>query len=500
MALSRRNMFSLRATASYALFAAAWILLSDQALSYFADTRTLTRFSTLKGLLFIAITALILWVALQNVPNDDSTTLPEDASDSPHPAGLIWGLVLPSVGGLIQWVSGTSPESFAWLLLYPAVFLASWLGGWGAGLLATGLSTLIGWYVFTPPTFSWAIAQPTAVMGIGIFFGMGVLFSLTHEWLRRSQKRAQDNKFEALVEQSLAGIYIVQDGVFRYVNPEFARMMGFDSPEQIAHHLKVIDLIAAEDHHTTQLNLDKHAKDVHLHLRYRAKGRRRDGSAIALEGHGRGIQTSNGPAIIGLAIDVTERLKTEAALRQSEQLLRAVVEGTHDAIFVKDRHGRYLMANQATANILGCTVHDIIGHDDLAVFPPDSAKLLMQRDQAVMDAGRTQSAEEELTTLDGRYWRFLVTKGPMLNDKGEVIGLFGLSRDITEIHEARQTLIQHQEQLEAMVQQRTAELTTARQEAEQLAQVKSEFLANMSHEIRPPPQRCAGLGITGQTS
>ena len=497
MSVSRRKMFSLRATASYAVFATAWILLSDQALSLFADPKTLTQFSTLKGLLFIAITALILWVALQNVPNDDATTLPESPTEATHPLRIAWGVVLPAIGGFIQWISWPEADTFTWLLLYPAVFLASWLGGRIAGLLATALSTLIGWYVFTTPIFSWGIAHPTSALSIGIFFGMGVLFTLTHEWLRRSQQRATDNKFEALVEQSLAGIYIVQDGLFRYVNPEFARIMGFDSPDQIVNHLHVADLIAPEHRETSLRNIQRHQSDMSRHMRYALRGRRRDGSIVDLEVHGRGIQTNTGTAVIGLAIDVSERLKTEAALRQSEQLLRAVVEGTSDAIFIKDKQGRYLMANQATADILGCTVQDILGNDDTTVFAPATAQQLMARDQAILEEGRTQTTEEQLTTLDGADWRFLVTKGPLLDAQGQVVGLFGMSRDITEIHQARLALQHHQEQLEAVVQQRTAELNLARQEAEQLAQVKSEFLANMSHEIRTPLNGVLGLAQLG---
>ncbi|MCC7544640.1 MAG: PAS domain S-box protein [Aquabacterium sp.] len=341
------------------------------------------------------------------------------------------------------------------------------------------------------------MSAPTSALSIGIFFGMGVLFTLTHEWLRRSQQRATDNKFEALVEQSLAGIYIVQDGLFRYVNPEFARIMGYDSPDQIVNNLHVADLIAPEHRETSLRNIQRHLADMNQHMRYALRGRRRDGSIVDLEVHGRGIQTNTGTAVIGLAIDVSERLKTEAALRQSEQLLRAVVEGTSDAIFIKDKQGRYLMANQATADILGCTVQDILGNDDTTVFAPATAQQLMARDQAILEEGRTQTTEEQLTTLDGEDWRFLVTKGPLLDAQGQVVGLFGMSRDITEIHQARLALQHHQEQLEAVVQQRTAELNLARQEAEQLAQVKSEFLANMSHEIRTPLNGVLGLAQLG---
>ncbi|MGE5452884.1 MAG: PAS domain S-box protein [Acidobacteriota bacterium] len=497
MSVSRRQLYSLRATAAYVVFAAAWILLSDQALSLFADPQTLTRFSSLKGLVFIAITALILWAALQNTPNDEDASLPDAVFRAPRAQSLAWGVILPVAAGVVQWAFWPSIEPRSWLLLYPAVFLASVLGGAWAGAMAAVLSTLIGWFVFTIPYWSWQIDRPSAILGVGIFFGMGILFSLTHEWLRRAHERSDDNKFKALVEQSLAGIYIIQDGVFRYANPALAKIMGYDSPDQIINRLPATALVMPDQREQLERNLRRRTEDMAHHMRYSVKGRRRDGSQVELEVHGRGVETHQGPAVIGLAIDVSERLKTEAALRRSEQLFRSVVEGTTDAVFVKDLQGRYLMANRATTEILGCTQDAIIGHDDTEVFPPETARIVMDRDQAIMKGGVTQTTEEYLTTRDGKQWLFLVTKGPMFDDEGQVIGLFGLSRDITEIHEARKALQHHQEQLEATVQQRTAELEAARQEAERLAEVKSSFLANMSHEIRTPLNGVLGLAQIG---
>lgn len=74
MQVTRRQLFSLRATVGYVVFAGAWILLSDRVLETFGDPHTLARYSMLKGLIFVALTAAILWVTLQNAPPKKTST------------------------------------------------------------------------------------------------------------------------------------------------------------------------------------------------------------------------------------------------------------------------------------------------------------------------------------------------------------------------------------------------------------------------------------------
>ena len=104
----------------------------------------------------------------------------------------------------------------------------------------------------------------------------------------------------------------------------------------------------------------------------------------------------------------------------------------------KDLDGRYLMANAGTAAYVGRPVDQIVGYDDTVLFEPDSARRIREGDVAIMAANATSTSEEPLVTQDGKEWLFLVTKGPMHDAHGQVNGLFGLSRDITEIHQARQ--------------------------------------------------------------
>jgi len=136
----------------------------------------------------------------------------------------------------------------------------------------------------------------------------------------------------------------------------------------------------------------------------------------------------------GLAVSVlSERLRqTLAKANAQRMLLDAVVSGTSDAVFVKDVNGRYLMINDAGADMVGKPASDIVGQDDVALFPPDTAKLLVKNDRSVMTSGQNHTHEEPIVTQSGKSIVFLVTKGPIRNPQGHVAGLFGISRDITE--------------------------------------------------------------------
>jgi PAS domain S-box-containing protein len=447
---SPRQRFGLRVTIGYLIFAGAWILLSDKVLALLASKEVLTQYSTLKGLFFVALTALMLWLTLQNVPSD--TPIPWRDEDEPWQFRRValWGIVTPLLATAIQWNFWSSLTPYAWLLLYPAVFVASWLGGWVAGLLATVLCTLIGWYVFVPTMMSWEMPTTMAGLPIGVFFATGVLISLTHEQMRVARRRTDNNKFEALVEQSLAGIYIVQNGQFRYVNPKFAQLLGYETPDALQKGVTVMDLVMPHDAPRAEAYLRERCEALDGAVLHDFAARRRDGSTIDLEIHGRGIQTDTGPAVIGLILDISERRRAEVALQRSEQLLRVVVEGTTDAIFVKDLQGRYLMANPACVKVIGKPLDQVLGQDDRAHFTPETAKRVMAVDQTILQTGGTSTHEEPLTMSDGSQKVYLVTKGPMRDAQQHQVGLFGISRDITEIMTTQQALRDKQLLLDRM--------------------------------------------------
>jgi PAS domain S-box-containing protein len=115
---------------------------------------------------------------------------------------------------------------------------------------------------------------------------------------------------------------------------------------------------------------------------------------------------------------------------RSSALLRSIVDGTTDAVYAKDLQGRYILVNPAMAMGLGIRAEDALGRDDTALLPPDDAAFVIRDDREILQTGETRTYEEAVTDAAGRR-TFLTTKGPILRRDGEVVGLFGISHDIT---------------------------------------------------------------------
>ena len=139
--------------------------------------------------------------------------------------------------------------------------------------------------------------------------------------------------------------------------------------------------------------------------------------------------------------DVTEKVRAEAAPHQDHAMLRAVIEGIDDAIFAKDRSGRYLLVNSAGARRIGRAVEDILGRDDTELFDPETARRIRDDDLRIMREAITLT-REETGQAAGVTRVYLATKWPNRDAQGRIIGVLGISRDVTERLQAEEALRQ----------------------------------------------------------
>ena len=159
----------------------------------------------------------------------------------------------------------------------------------------------------------------------------------------------------------------------------------------------------------------------------------------------------------GLAVytrDITERKRVEQMLAERTELLNGVLEGTTDVIFVKDLNGRMLLANAAFAAAARSTPEQLVGKTDQELFPPDLASAVRQIDQAVI-AGGSPIEFEETIPVAGEPRVFLTLKAPLHDGGGHIVGLLGISRDITDRKRTEERLRRNEERLRLVVESAT---------------------------------------------
>ncbi|HNX52945.1 MAG TPA: PAS domain-containing protein [Pontiellaceae bacterium] len=180
--------------------------------------------------------------------------------------------------------------------------------------------------------------------------------------------------------------------------------------------------------------------------------------------------------LAGISRDITEQVEREEALlqakhaaEQSTAFIKAIFDNLEDSFYYKDRQSRVLGGNRAWVTSRGAkSIDELIGKTDIDLHPAPLGQQLYDNEQRQMAEGEVTRIRERHIRKDGSIGYVEAVKCPMRDEKGEVIGLAGISRDITRQVENEKRLVE------------------AQQEAEAANKAKSAFLAMMSHEIRTP--------------
>lgn len=157
-------------------------------------------------------------------------------------------------------------------------------------------------------------------------------------------------------------------------------------------------------------------------------------------------------AIEAIVTDITERKIAEEALSKERNLLRTVINNLPDGIWTKDLNCRKTLANRANINMMGLKSEaEVLGKDDYELFPKELAEGFMRDDNSVIQTGNPViNREEYVCDEKGQKHFLLTTKLPFLDEKGRMIGLIGISRDITERKKTDDALRESEEKYRAV--------------------------------------------------
>ena len=252
---------------------------------------------------------------------------------------------------------------------------------------------------------------------------------------RTNHKVAELN---SLIEIIPAGVYIGNpSGIFAANSPGLS-LLGFDSMDDLKaryttlhERLQVCDPetrlpIPPEENDFLQALAGRSSSREVLYRNVKTGAERRVHAAAA-------PITENGEVVaaVGVITDITESVRLREELFRSSELLNALIASASDLVYVKDRDGRFLLINPPAAALMNTTPQEALGKRDADFLPPDIVAIIERNDAAVMAGGVTVVNEEPIPMRDGLHI-FLSTKDPLRDANGAVIGLVGLSQDITE--------------------------------------------------------------------
>jgi PAS domain S-box-containing protein len=250
-----------------------------------------------------------------------------------------------------------------------------------------------------------------------------------------------ENIFKVLAEKSVVGIYLIQDGIFKYVNPRFTEIFGFQAEE-------VIDKIGPEAlvlpenwaivDKNIRIRISGKAKSIHYEFRGITKRKK----VIDVEAFGSRTRYQGRPAVIGTLQDITERKRSEELLKQAEEKYRSIFENAVEGIFQTTQDGRVIVANPALAKMLGYDSPDEfkaaltdIKHQ-LYVHPEHRSAFM----RLLEKSGVSYGFQCELFKKDGRVISVSMNARAVRDTDGATLYYEGTVEDITEQKKAEDEL------------------------------------------------------------
>ncbi len=144
-----------------------------------------------------------------------------------------------------------------------------------------------------------------------------------HSLEQEEARRESEERFRLLAEHALTGVYLIQDGLLRYVNPAGAHMFGYE-PEELIDRLGPLDVVAPEDRERVAENIRKRPNGEVMSVHYTIQGLRKDGSRFPCEVLGTRVDYRGRPAILCSIVDLTDRVRAEEAVRRRAEQIEAL--------------------------------------------------------------------------------------------------------------------------------------------------------------------------------
>jgi PAS domain S-box-containing protein len=264
---------------------------------------------------------------------------------------------------------------------------------------------------------------------------------------------ASEARYRQIVETAQEGIWMIdENNRTTFVNMRMAEILEYTVDEMIGRELFVF--LDEEGRSIAQQSTARRKQGIKesFDFKYISK----NGKDVWTTLSANPVIDSNGKykGALAMVTDITIRKLAEEKLRQERSMLRALIDHLPDYIFVKDMQSRQIINNKANVELFGAkTEEETLGKSVAEMLPDSESEKFIRDDQEVLKTGIPLINKEEYIITSGGQKRWLLTtKVPLKNENGEIIGLIGVSRDITERKESDEKIAANDRRFRALIE------------------------------------------------
>jgi PAS domain S-box-containing protein len=269
-----------------------------------------------------------------------------------------------------------------------------------------------------------------------------------------------EEKFRQFAENTADSFILCSNKNVLYVNPAFEKIFGHSLKEAYQHLHIPATWIHPDDRDIVHNHF--YSKEFEQSGKYNGQYRivRPDKTISWIWERSFPVHNNDGEIIryISVASDITRQKQLESDLMKNQTQQQAILDNIPHLAWLKDIFGKYVSVNEAYAKFYNRSKEDLIGKTDSDICHPDLAELYAYNDYLVIKTKKQQQFDEFVDTKEGTVYTETI-KTPIVDNEGEVIGITGISRDITYYKRIEQQLRANDDRVKALLKNSTDPIT-----------------------------------------
>lgn len=318
---------------------------------------------------------------------------------------------------------------------------------------------------------------------------MSMVHDITSRIMIQNELGEAEAKFRNLVEQSMVGVYIMQDAKFIYANPRLLELTGYTMEQMLDK--SILDVVYVKDRPLLEANIMHRLQGDLKNMNHGLRCLNKNGELFYAEVFGSVTNYTGKPAIIGTLIDITDQVRSQQKLAQSEERYRTLIEQASDAIFISDREGNYLDVNSNGEKLSGYTKEELskLNINDLMPKEGQPEENLINLEK--MEDGSVVINERVMKRKDNRLIEVEISAKLLTDGR-----LLGIVRDISARKRSEEALKASEQKYRLLFDQNPMPMWMIAMPGREFLNVnkaaiefygysKEEFLQMTAYDIRP---------------